>query len=118
MKKTLGILLVSLTAAMGLAIPAVGSGAAQTVRVKEVDYHITLSARPKAGMVKFVIRNAGDDPHNFALRGGGKRWSSRVVGEGASSTLTARLKKGVRYSYWCVVGDHAQKGMRGSFVAR
>ena len=118
MKKTLGILLVSLVAAVGLAIPALGSGAGQTVQVKEVDYRISLSVRPKAGAVKFVIRNVGDDPHNFALRGGGRRWSSRIVGSGASSTLTARLKKGVRYSYWCVVGDHAQEGMRGSFVAR
>ena len=91
MKKTLGILLVSLTVAVGLTIPTLGSGAGQTVQVKEVDYRISLSARPKAGMVKFVIRNVGDDPHNFALRGGGKRWSSRVVGTGASSTLTVRL---------------------------
>jgi len=118
MKKTLGTLLISLTAAVALTIPTLGSGAGQTVQVKEVEYRIALSARPRAGLVKFVIRNVGDDPHNFALRGGGRRWSSRVVGAGASSTLTARLKKGVRYSYWCVVGDHAQKGMRGSFVAR
>jgi hypothetical protein len=28
------------------------------------------------------------------------------------------LKKGVRYTYRCAVGDHAGEGMRGSFVAR
>ena len=41
-----------------------------------------------------------------------------MLGVGSSVTLTARLKKGVRYSYWCGVSDHAEEGMRGSFVAR
>jgi plastocyanin len=68
--------------------------------------------------VKFVIHNRGDDPHDFWVRGGGKRWKSRVLGEGGTATLTARLKKGVRYTYWCGVNDHASEGMRGSFVAR
>jgi hypothetical protein len=41
-----------------------------------------------------------------------------VLGVGSSATLTAGLKKGVRYSYWCGVSDHAREGMRGSFIAR
>ncbi len=118
--KRIGVLIAALGAAVGLMIPAVGSSAAQaqTIRVNEVSYRISLSARPKAGVVKFVIRNAGDDPHDFWLRGGGKRWKSRVLGEGGTATLTARLKRGVRYTYWCGVSDHASEGMRGSFVAR
>ena len=118
MRKTLAILFGTLVAAVALAIPAIGSTATQTVRVNEVSYRISLSARPKAGLVKFVVRNRGDDPHDFWLRGGGKRYHARVVGEGATATFTARLKRGVRYSYWCGVSDHAQEGMRGSFVAR
>jgi hypothetical protein len=118
MRKTLAILFGTLVAAVALAIPAIGSTATQTVRVNEVSYRISLSARPKAGPVKFVVRNRGDDPHDFWLRGGGKRYHTRVVGEGGTATLTARLKRGVRYSYWCGVSDHAQEGMRGSFVAR
>jgi len=118
--KRIAVLIAVLGAAIGLMIPAVGSSAAQaqTVRVNEVSYRISLSARPKAGVVKFVIRNAGDDPHDFWLRGGGRRWKSRVLVEGGSASLTARLKKGVRYTYWCGVSDHASEGMRGSFVAR
>ncbi|HEY8192643.1 MAG TPA: hypothetical protein VIF36_01850 [Gaiellaceae bacterium] len=118
--KRIGVLVAVLGAAVGLMIPAMGSGAgqAQTVRVNEVSYRISLSARPKAGVVKFVIRNSGDDPHDFWVRGGGKRWKSRVLAEGGTATLTARLKKGVRYTYWCGVSDHASEGMRGSFVAR
>jgi hypothetical protein len=118
MKRTIGILLASAIAVIALTIPTLGAGAAQTVRVNEVDGRISLSARPKSGVVKFVVRNAGDEGHDFWLRGGGKRWKTRVLGVGSSATLTARLKKGVRYSYWCGVSDHAQEGMRGSFVAR
>jgi hypothetical protein len=117
-KKTIGILLASAIAVIALAIPTLGAGAPQTVRVNEVDGRISLSARPKSGAVKFVVRNAGDEGHDFWLRGGGKRWKTRVLGVGSSATLTARLKKGVRYSYWCGVSDHASEGMRGSFVAR
>ncbi len=40
------------------------------------------------------------------------------TGEAGSSSLTARLKKGVRYTFWCGVSDHAAEGMKGSFVAR
>ena len=91
---------------------------AQTIRITETSYRIKLSAPPKAGVVKFVVRNASDDPHNFVVRGGGKTFKSRVLGEAASASVTARLKKGVRYTFWCSVGDHAEEGMKGSFVAR
>ncbi len=118
--KRIATLIAVLGAAIGLLIPAIGSSAtqAQTVRVNEVDGRIVLSARPKSGVVKFVVRNAGDDPHDFSIRGGGRQWKTRVLIPGRSATLTVTLKRGVRYTYWCGVSDHAQEGMRGSFVAR
>jgi hypothetical protein len=109
---------VSLAAAAVLAIPLLAAPSAQTVRVNEVSYRISLSAKPKAGVVKFVVRNASDDGHDFWLRGGGKTWKTRVLGEAGTASLTARLKKGVKYTYWCSIGDHRQEGMVGSFVAR
>ncbi len=108
---------VVLTAAGLLALPAFGASTAQTIRVTERDYSIALSARPKAGATVFVIRNAGEDGHDFWLRGGGRTYKSRVVRTGGSARLSVTLKKGVRYQYWCAVGSHASKGMRGSFVA-
>jgi uncharacterized cupredoxin-like copper-binding protein len=90
---------------------------AQTVRVTETSYRIKLSAKPKAGVVKFVVRNASDDPHDFLVRGGGKTFKSRVLAGSSGATVTARLKKGVRYTFWCSVSDHAEEGMKGSFVA-
>jgi hypothetical protein len=109
---------VSLAAAAALAIPVLAAPSAQTVRVSEVSYRISLSAKPRAGIVKFVVRNRSDDGHDFWLKGGGKTWKTRVLGEAGSASLTARLKKGVRYTYWCAVSDHASEGMKGSFVAR
>lgn len=118
MKKTLAMLLGTAAAAVALLIPTIGSGATQTVRVNEVDGRISLSARPKSGSVRFVVRNTGDDAHDFWVRGGGRRWKTRVLVPGRSATLTVTLRKGVRYTFWCGVSDHAEEGMRGSFVAR
>ncbi len=101
-----------------LALPSMATPAAQKIRVSETSYRISLSAKPRAGVVRFVVRNASDDPHNFWIRGRGKTYRTRVLGEGGTATLTVRLKRGVRYVYWCAVGSHAPKGMRGSFVAR
>ena len=97
---------------VGLAAPS-----AQTIRVTETSYRIKLSAKPRAGAVKFVVRNASDDPHDFVVRGGGKTFKSRVLAGSSGATVTARLKKGVRYTFWCSVSDHAEEGMKGSFVA-
>jgi hypothetical protein len=122
MKRTfLLTILAGLAATAAFALPSLAAGEAQqaqTVRVTETSYRIKLSARPKAGVVRFVIRNASGDDHDFWVRGGGKTFKSRVLGEGGSAVLTARLKRGARYQYWCGVSDHAAEGMRGSFVAR
>ena len=118
MRKTAGILFAALIATVALAIPTLGAGAAQTVRVNEVDGRISLSARPKGGTVIFVVRNRGGEAHDLWIRGRGKTWKTRVLIPGRAATVTARLKKGVRYSFWCGVSDHAEDGMRGRFIAR
>jgi uncharacterized cupredoxin-like copper-binding protein len=120
MKRTT-FLLGLITAIAGIAafaVPALATTTAQTVRVTETNYRIAFSAKPKAGTVRFVIRNAADDTHDLVLRGGGKTYRSRTLGPGAGATLVAKLRKGVRYTFWCSISDHAEEGMRGSFIAR
>ena len=118
MKKLILPALAALAAVAALVPAAFSAPAAQTIRVSETSYRITLSAAPKAGTATFVIRNLSDDGHDFWLKGGGKTYKSRVLGEAGSARLTAALRKGVRYTYWCAVGSHRSKGMSGGFVAR
>ena len=118
MKKLILPALAALAAVAALVPAAFSAPAAQTIRVNETSYRIALSAAPRAGTATFVIRNLSDDGHDFWLKGGGKTFKSRVLGEAGSAGLTAALRKGVRYPYWCAVGSHRSKGMSGSFVAR
>jgi plastocyanin len=111
-------LVATAVAAVSLAAVAQSAPNAQTVRVTANSYSLRLSAKPKPGLVKFVVRNVSDDGHDMWLRGGGKTWKSRVLGESATAAFTASLKKGVKYTFWCSVGSHRSKGMRGSFVVR
>ena len=101
-----------------LAAVAQSATTAQTIRVTELSYSIRFSAKPKAGTVKFIVKNASGDDHDFVLRGGGKTVKTRVLGRLGSATLTTKLKKNVRYTFWCAVDDHRSEGMSGSFVAR
>jgi plastocyanin len=119
MKRLILLPALAALAAVAILVPAAFSASsAQTIRVTEVSYTIKLSAAPKAGTVKFVVRNASDDDHDFWLTGGGKTFRTRVLGEGRTASVTATLKKGVKYRYWCAVDDHRVEGMSGSFVAR
>jgi uncharacterized cupredoxin-like copper-binding protein len=111
--------LAALTLALGAAAVPLATGApAQTVRVNATSYKLALSAKPKAGLVRFVVRNASGDEHDFWLRGGGKSVKTPVLAPGRSATISMRLKKGALYRFWCAVDDHAQEGMLGSFRAR
>ena len=93
--------------------------AAQTINVKEVDFKIKFSATPRAGHVKFVVKNAAKaSKHDLWIRGGGKTFHTKVLAPGKSATLLVTLKKGVRYTAWCKVDSHVKLGMKRNFVAR
>ena len=118
MTKTILLVAATCAAVIATAVPALAAPSAQTVRVSERDYRIGLSPAPRAGRVTFVVRNTGDDGHDFRVSGGGVSTRSPRLAPGRRVRLTMTLKKGVRYRFWCSVGSHAKKGMSGSFVAR
>jgi hypothetical protein len=119
MKKVIPFLALTLAVAASLVPLATGApAAAQTIRVNATSYKISLSAKPKAGTVRFIVRNVGDDGHDVWIRGGGRTARTPVLAPGRSATITMRLKRGVVYRFWCGVDDHASKGMLGSFRAR
>ena len=117
MRTTMTLIAAAVAAAAAI-LPAASAGPqlAQTVRVTETDYRITLSTRPRAGTVTFVIRNASRDSHDFRLRGGGVTRKTPMLAPGQTARLRVVLKRGVRYQLWCA--PHADKGMRATFVAR
>jgi uncharacterized cupredoxin-like copper-binding protein len=111
--------LAALTAVVLATLVPLATGApAQTVRVSATSYNLKLSKKPKAGLTKFVVKNASDDRHDFWIRGGGKSVRTPVLAPGRSATMSMKLKRGVVYRFWCAVSDHAEEGMLGSFRAR
>ena len=110
-------LAIAATAVIPLATAA-PAAPAQTVRVNASNYRLSLSQRPRAGTVRFVVRNVSDDEHDFWLRGGGRSAHTPVLEPGQSATVTMRVRRGVVYRFWCGVDDHSQQGMLGSFRGR
>lgn len=97
---------------------AFGAATAQTVIAKETNFKITLSAKPRAGTVRFVARNASPIVHDLWVRGGGRTFRTKLIKPGKSALLVTTLKRGVRYRIWCNVDAHAKLGMNRFFVAR
>ena len=108
-----------------LALPVLALGlvfaspatAAQTITVKEKNFKIVLSAKPKAGAVKFVVVNTSALPHDFQLKGPGVKKKTKVLKAKQRQTITVTLERGAKYTFWCGVSGHSSLGMKGSFVA-
>ena len=111
--------LLTLIAVM-LGVP-VGSSAAgdaaprpTTVGVAEREYHITPYRRSiPAGLVKFNVRNYGEDVHNLVIRGPAR--FTKVgpdVDSGSGATWTVRLRRPGTYSLLCTRANHLQLGMK------
>jgi plastocyanin len=89
--------------------------ATTTIRVKASEFTFTLSAKSvKRGTVVFVVTNAGQAMHNFAVHGK----ATAVLQPGATARLVVTFTKAGKYAYLCTVGNHAAMGMKGVFVVR
>jgi uncharacterized cupredoxin-like copper-binding protein len=96
-----------------LAATAVGSTAAQTVRVTERDYTLAFTPRSVApGGVTFTVRNLGHVAHAFAVSGPGLATvRTPTIAPGATRTLKVTIGAGT-FKLWCPLGRHAAAGMR------
>ena len=84
-----------------------------TVNVNMVEYAFQLSQSTiPSGQVTFVIKNSGNEIHNFAILG---NKAGAQIGPGASETWTVSLAPGT-YNYDCDVPFHAERGMTGQFT--
>lgn len=89
------------------------SRATITVRVDMRDFSFKLSRRsvPVGSTVRFVVRNRGVSPHDFAI----VRRKTRLLRRGESQTLTVTFRRKGRYAFVCRVSGHARLGMKGLF---
>ena len=96
--------------------PAPATRPVATVHVRETDFAIdppnVRIRRP--GTVRFRVGNAGRAPHALEIEGPEGEVETKVLQSGDSATLTADLSKPGRYKWYCPVGDHEQKGMKGT----
>ena len=84
-----------------------------TVNVNMVEYAFQLSQSTiPSGQVTFVIKNSGNEIHNFAILG---NRAGAQIGPGATETWTVSLAPGT-YNYDCDVPFHAERGMTGQFT--
>ena len=73
----------------------------------------------KAGNVTLVMTNPGSSgiPHAISIEGNGVDKDGATVQPGGVSRVTAALKPG-KYTYYCPVDEHEQKGMKGTIVVK
>lgn len=71
-------------------------------------------ATAPAGAIEFVMENPSAVQHNIALEGGPE---GEIVGNGGTSTFTAKLKPG-KYVFLCTVPGHAESGMKGDLTVK
>jgi plastocyanin len=120
-------LALALTPALAAALVLVAVAAARpsapaatyavTVTAKEYSFRLSRTAYRSGDLVTFRLRNTGTLPHDFRIS---KPLAKKtpVILAGRTASFRLRLtKKGV-YSYLCTVGDHARRGMRGTFRVR
>ena len=75
----------------------------------------TLTAKP--GKVTIVMHNPAQLSHDISIQGPGINAHGAVVGQGGTSTVTAKLKPGT-YTFYCSVPGHRQAGMEGTLTVR
>jgi glucose/arabinose dehydrogenase len=98
-----------LIAVVSLAASSAGVSATPTVTVRLVGGKASLSRKSvPAGVVRFVVTNAGRLPHDFAV--GGKR--TRPLKRGERQTLLVRFSKPGAYRY--VIRTRGASGSRGT----
>jgi uncharacterized cupredoxin-like copper-binding protein len=84
--------------------------AASTVDVTETEFKIALpSIDLKAGKVTFKVKNAGNIPHDLAVKGMDAK--TKLIPTGGSAELTVTLKPGT-YELYCTVPGHEAAGMK------
>jgi hypothetical protein len=110
-----------LVAAVVMAAPATAAARPTAVGVGEREWRIALY-RPwvPAGLVKFNVKNFGEDGHDFVVRNAHGVTRARLpeIGAGDRASVTARLMWAGRYTVYCSLPGHLALGMRAVLRVR
>ena len=117
MRRALGLVSVAVV----LAAPAVAAARPTAVGVGEREWRIALY-RPwvPTGLVKFNVKNFGEDGHDFVVRNARGVTRARLpeIEPGATASVTARLLRRGRYTVYCSLPEHVALGMRAVLRVR
>jgi uncharacterized cupredoxin-like copper-binding protein len=109
-------------AAAVVGLPSAGASAQVSfVQVVEKEFNLTLS-RPavQRGTVSIELVNFGMDAHDLIVlkkAAGAKPIVFKRLDPRGHADRTLRLTPG-RYSLWCSIADHRNRGMRATLVVR
>ena len=98
--------------------PAVAGTAVDTIDVALAEFRLS-PANPsvsKAGVVEFTVTNAGKAVHALEVEGPEGEVETEAIDPGKSATLKADLGKAGRYEWYCPIGDHKDRGMKGEIT--
>jgi uncharacterized cupredoxin-like copper-binding protein len=98
------------TAASSTAVPSPTTEAPQadTVEVVLKDGAVELPSAAAAGAVTFVVENAGETAHGFALSGPVEAQLDERLKAGQEATFTSELEAG-SYDAYCPVEGHSEE---------
>ena len=96
-----------------------GGSVVRTIRVKETEFRLAPArvSVAKPGRYTFVAVNSGTVDHALEIEGNGVEEETETVAPGASARVTVDLEDG-SYEIYCPVGDHRDRGMKGTIVVR
>ncbi len=87
------------------------------VKVSATDYALS-PANPAIDktVVEFEVSNDGKVAHALEVEGSEGEVETDAIDPGKSATLKADFGKPGRYSWYCPLGDHKERGMKGEIT--
>lgn len=91
-----------------------------TLDVVLTEYRITPAnpTVPKPGVVEIEVANRGSIGHALEVEGPGGEVETPTIAPGQTADLKVDLDKPGRYVWYCPVGDHRERGMKGTITVK
>ena len=88
-----------------------------SVTIRESEYRLDPASPTveRGGAIEFVVENVGGIEHALEVEGPSGEVETEEIPPRKSARITADLPSG-RYTIYCPVGDHRQRGMQGAVI--